>query len=270
MNFSGSRWAMEETALRALVERYNAAIIAHGRIEATASQEEIATAQSSLRVERGIAIINIRGSLFQYNDLWSWFFGGSTYESIEVQFRAALQSPEVKSILFDVNSPGGEVDGCNELATLIYKARGTKPSLAYVMGYGASAAYELASSASVIVTAPDAMLGSIGVKTVLYDTTAAMEQDGVVKYDIVSSQSPYKVVDPASKESRDRVQAIIDDTAAVFVKSVAQHRGVTEDQVLENFGKGDCFVGSLACDAGLADYVDTLENTLAFMAKQYR
>jgi ClpP class serine protease len=51
----------------------------------------------------------------------------------------------------NIDSPGGEVNGANELAQAIYDARGKKPIVAYVGGAGASAAYWVASAADRVV-----------------------------------------------------------------------------------------------------------------------
>jgi hypothetical protein len=57
-----------------------------------------------------------------------------------------MQDPGVRAVVLDLDSPGGEVNGCAELAEPIARYRGKKPLVAYVSGTGASAAYWLASA----------------------------------------------------------------------------------------------------------------------------
>jgi hypothetical protein len=90
-----------------------------------------------------------------------------------------------------------------------------------------------------------------------------MEKAGVTEIEIVSSQSPYKRTDPASKDGRTREQRQVDALADVFVDAVARNRAVSRSAVLEGFGQGDCFVGQAAVDAGLADRVGNLEDLIA-------
>jgi hypothetical protein len=57
----------------------------------------------------GIAIISIQGMLARGVP---WFCDGTNYDWIRVGFDCAIRDPEVKAIVFDVNSPGGAVDSC--------------------------------------------------------------------------------------------------------------------------------------------------------------
>lgn len=216
----------------------------------------------SMRVENGVAIIPICGPLARREDFMSWLFGDATYEGIGAAFSKAMSDGGVRSIVLDMDSPGGEVSGCSELSDLIYSARGTKPVTAYVSGYCASAAYWIASAADRIVCSPTSMLGSIGVRTALVDRSKQDAAAGVKRIDIVSSQSPYKVTDPSKDEDLARVQKQIDDLGAVFVSSVARNRGVSDQVVTTRYGKGDCIVGAGAVSAGLADAVGTIGDAI--------
>lgn len=215
-----------------------------------------------MRVENGVAIIPVCGPLARREDFISWLFGDATYEGIAAQFSQAIADDGVRAIVLDVDSPGGEVAGCSELSDLIFAARGRKPITAYVGGYGASAAYWLASAADRIVCSATALLGSIGVRTALVDQSKRDAAAGIKRIEIVSSQSPFKVTDPSKQEDLDRVQAQVDALAAVFVDSVARNRGVTPKAVVERYGRGDCLVGKAAVEAGLADAIGTIGDAI--------
>ena len=216
----------------------------------------------AMRVENGVAIIPVCGPLARREDFIAWLFGDATYEGISAQFAQAIGDAGVKAIVLDVDSPGGEVSGCSELSDLIFAARGRKPITAYVGGYGASAAYWIASAADRIVASPTALLGSIGVRTALVDMSRRDAAAGIKRIEIVSSQSPYKVTDPSKQEDLDRVQAQVDALAEVFVSSVARNRGVTPKAVVERYGRGDCLVGKTAVEAGLADALGTIGDAI--------
>lgn len=214
----------------------------------------------------GVAILNIQGPLFRYANLFTEISGATSFEMLAQDFTAAVEDPAVRAILLNVDSPGGEANGNNELAEMIYQARGTKPIVAYIGGMGASAAYWISSAADRIVADQTALIGSIGVRTALIDDSKAMEDAGLKEYVIVSSQSPYKHTDPADADDRGRIQTIIDDLASVFVAKVARNRGVSEDTVLSDFGQGDVMVASKAVDAGLIDGLGSFESVLAELA----
>ena len=217
----------------------------------------------TVTVREGVATIPVSGPMFRYANIFADVSGATSYEALATDLRVALDDPSVLAILLAVDSPGGEVFGASELSDLIFNARGTKPIVAHVSGFGASAAYWIASAADDVVTSSTGILGSLGV--CMSVTVPADDPDlfGDREIEFVSSQSPDKHLDPTSKAGREQHQAIVDKLAGVFVADAARNRGVTEASVLEGFGKGGTFVGTDAVTAGLADRVATFEVTHA-------
>lgn len=213
-----------------------------------------------------VAVIPVEGPLSRSLSWWAEIFGLSTYEQLRRDFQSALENPAVTAILFDVDSPGGQANGCGELATAIFNARGTKPILGYVSSYGCSAAYEIVSACDRIVIDPSAVLGSIGVRMLLVDDSKFLEAHGIKEHHLVADQSPLKVIDPAEATDRARATKMLTDMASVFVAAVARNRGVSTDKVLSDFGRGDVLVGQAAVDAGLADELGDFESVLAELA----
>jgi signal peptide peptidase SppA len=220
----------------------------------------------SVEYRDGVAILSVHGPLFRYANLFTAMSGATSYDRLAKDFHAAIRDESVKAVLLDIDSPGGEANGCGEFAKQIYQARGIKPVNAYVGGAGASGAYWIASAADRVIAHETSMLGSIGVRTALIDDSQAREEAGLREYVIVSNQSPYKDVDPGDESDRARVQRVVDDLAAVFISNVAAFRGVSEDKVLNDFGQGDVLVGANAVDAGLADRLGDFEGTLEQLA----
>lgn len=214
----------------------------------------------------GVAILPVSGPLFRYANLFTAISGATSYELLARDFEAALNNPQVRSILLAIDSPGGEANGVSEFADQVFQARGTKPVVAYVGGMAASAAYWIASAADEIVVGDTALLGSIGTVMTITDTRARDEKNGVRTYEVVSSQSPYKRNDPATPEGRLRYQALVDSLSEVFVNKVASYRGVDPATVLSDFGQGDVFVGQAAVAAGLADRTGSFEGVLSELA----
>lgn len=132
----------------------------------------------------------------------------------------------------------------------------------YVGSRSQSAGYWIASAADRVVADPTAMLGSIGV---VMGMRAKSGSANTVEF--VSSQSPYKRVDPTTETGKAHVQATIDDLADVFVDAVACNRGVTREKVLADFGQGGSMVGAKAVAAGMADSIGSLEGVIASLSK---
>jgi ClpP class serine protease len=156
----------------------------------------------------------------------------------------------IKSIVLNIDSPGGAVTGINELSAAVFAARGIKPVVAYVGGMMASAAYWVGSGASQIVMDATAIAGSIGVRM---SVQVQSPDPKVTTHEIISSASPDKVQDVSTDAGRASAQRIVDDLASVFVGAVANHRGVSAEKVLADFGKGGVMVGAAAVAAGLAN-----------------
>lgn len=210
-----------------------------------------------------VAVLPLNGPLSRQASLFSEFFGASSYETLRKDFEAALENPDVSAIVFDCDSPGGEVAGCGELSKAIFEARGKKQITAYVSGDLCSAAYWIGSACDRIVADPSSTIGSIGVRTVMVDWSDAEKNAGIVSYDIVSDQSPYKVPDAAKSSDRARVKASMTSIADVFISDVSRNRGVSAATVQSGFGRGDVLIGKHAVDAGMADSVGDLESLLS-------
>ena len=208
------------------------------------------------------AVLPVTGPLFRYANLFTTISGATSYEVLARELGQALDNPEVQSIILDIDSPGGEVNGCAELANLIYQARERKPIIAYCSGDAASGAYWIASSCERIVISETASLGSIGVVGI-YKRSNDAEQ-----FEIVSSQSPYKRLDPQDEGDRARLQSRIDALAEIFIGAVAKHRGLDPPTVKTQFGQGDLLIGAHAVAQGLADSISSLDQTLQELNNQ--
>lgn len=216
-----------------------------------------------VEIRDGVAILSVSGPLFRYANLFTAISGATSYDVLARDFAAALANPRVESIVLNIDSPGGEANGVSEFADQIHAARGQKPIVAYVGGQASSAAYWIASAADEIVADETAILGSIGAVMSVQDTREADAKAGKKRYDIVSSQSPDKRLDPATDDGRAKLQVLLDSLADVFIDKVARNRGESRETVLSDFGKGGVFVGQAAVGAGLADRLGSFEAVVA-------
>ncbi len=208
---------------------------------------------NAVSIRDGIAVIKVSGPLFRYANLMTRICGATSYELLAQDFNKALQDIQIKGIVFDIDSPGGEVNGCSEIADMIYQARGQKPIIAYASGACCSGAYWIASSCDKILASDTALLGSIGVVSIFE------KDDDDKTIEIVSSQSPNKRPDINTEEGKAKIQARVDELAEVFIAKVARNRGITAMDVVKNFGAGDVSVGQHAVRNGLADGLASFE-----------
>lgn len=256
----GRPWAIDPAAVRALVRQAH-----HPDFEAVAARlgQRVENGDGrNVQNHNGTAVLDIRGPLFRYRSIFTWLLGGTSVEDTSIGLHAALDDPAVKSIVLAINSPGGQIDGINELANMIRAANSIKPVTAYVDGLAGSGAYWLASAAGRIVADETAQLGSIGVLATVIDDSDADERRGMKRYDIISTQSPLKRSDPATDEGREQLQQMVDAMAQVFIAKVAGFRGTSEQKVASDFGRGAVLTARPAISVGMADSLGSLEGLL--------
>jgi len=266
-------WAIQPPVLRLMVElvdfRASGGLLSEDEIHQRVAAADNGPRNGGARVG-SVAVIPMYGVLSQRQSLMSETSGGTSIDALRASLRQALDDPKVSAIVFDVDSPGGDVAGVTEFAAEIRAARaGGKPIVAVANTACASAAYWLASQANELVCTPSGSVGSIGIWTAHQDMSGAEEQAGV-KTTLISA-GPYKVegnqLEPLSDEARASLQGQVDAFYAMFVGDVAKGRGVTASQVAANYGGGREVLAGPAFQAGMVDRVDTLEATVRRMSK---
>ena len=238
---------------------------------AKASDEDIAAAlvnRRNLPQPKGdgaVAIIPVYGVIAPRVNMMTEMSGGTTFETLSGQLREAMGNKAVTSILFDIDSPGGNVAGATEFAALVREARAKKPVIAQIQYTGASAAYWLAASATKVYAAPSAMVGSIGVFTIHEDLSKALEAEGIRITYIAAGK--YKVdgneTSPLTDDVRARWQSKVDHAYTRFTADVSKGRGVALGDVTGGYGEGDTVTATEALRLGMIDGISTLEETLA-------
>lgn len=200
----------------------------------------------------GVAIIPVRGVLFQQSCYW-WDSTG--YDFIRRGFLAAVQDPEVKAIVLDIDSPGGEVAGCFDLVDTIYNARGAKPIHAILDESAYSAAYAIASAADSITVPRTGGVGSIGVIWMHMDFSQALANYGVnvtfITYGDRKADGHPEI--PLDKEAKARFQTDINSMGELFVETVARNRNIAASKVRDT--EAMTFLGANGVDQKLADAV---------------
>lgn len=258
-------WAaiLDVLSLRASGERLSDSEI-EARIEAAQNGP-----RAGGRRDRAVAVIPVYGVLSPKADAMTRSSGGTTAASIRNEFRSALADSEIDGIVFDVDSPGGSVEGIDELAEEIRSARGEKPIAAVANHMAASAAYWLAAGVDEFVATRSATVGSIGVFTAHQDVSAAMEQKGI-RTTLISA-GKYKVegnqFEALGDEARAAIQEDVDAFYGLMTSSIAKGRGVGVETVRSGFGEGRTVLAKKALDLGMIDRIDSLENTIRRVAR---
>jgi signal peptide peptidase SppA len=190
-------------------------------------------------------------------------FGGTSTVRTRHLLRQAARDPEVHNLVLQVYSPGGHVDGVQELADEVWQIGTQKPVVAHIEDLGASAAYWVASQAGRITANATAEIGSIGTMAVLEDTSKRLERLGIQVH--VVATGPYKGLGvdgaPVSQEALGYVRARVEAINAHFLASVQRGRRFRADS-LEVVSDGRVHHAGPAQRLGLIDAVQSLDQTL--------
>lgn len=208
-------------------------------------------------LDRGVAVVAIEGGLERHSSYG--FFTGSRYalgyDDIAAAVDAAAADPRVKGIMLSINSPGGVVAGCKELADHIASVAASKPMAAYADGLCASAAFWLASATGTVYAPRTATVGSIGVIMVHADVSKANDRVGV-KYTYITGgkfKATGNADGPLSDEDREYMQGRVASLHAIFRADVSARLGLDLAKA-EEWGDGQVFVDTEARERGLVTH----------------
>jgi signal peptide peptidase SppA len=212
----------------------------------------------------GVGLITVTGSLVNRGAWVGKSSGVTSYEGIKYQFQRAAANSKVKSIILDIESPGGEAVGAFEAGNIVRQVNAEKPVYTVVNGMAASAGYALAAGSKRIVTTPTGITGSIGVVMLHIDWSKFLEQKGIQPTLIHAGANkvdgnPYE---PLSEDARADIQAEIDQFYGLFLDHVAQGRGRRLTKTKARETEARTYIGKAAVEAGVADDVGTFEEVL--------
>lgn len=241
------------------------------KIDMKALRSESGQPEAPYQVIDGVAVIQIDDVLTKTRTFFSFLFGGTSMRDVADAFQSALEDTDVHSIILAIDSPGGTVDGTEELARQIAAARGQKPIIAVADGMIASAAYWIGSAADKIyINGNTTEVGSIGVVATHVDVS---EQDKMFgeKYTEITAGKYKRIASmhkPLSDDGRAYIQTQVDGIYAVFVETVAANRGRSVEQILEA-ADGKIFMGQASVDAGLVDGMATLAEVIQNLKEEH-
>lgn len=206
-----------------------------------------------------VAVLPLYGMISR---TYSWW-GTSTVRFAQ-QFRQAVDDASVKAIVIDIDSPGGSVEGVDELATEIRAARGKKKIIGVSSGLCASAAYYIASACTEVVASPSSLTGSVGVYCIHEDDSEYLQKLGI-KFSLIKfgeNKAAGIFFEPLSESARADMQAMVDEFGEMFEMAVAKGRKIAQDKVHGSFGQGKVFSAKDAKRIGMVDTVATLDEVL--------
>lgn len=204
-----------------------------------------------------VALIFGEGGVTRGASSFDPIFGGPSMGSDTVAgaLRAAIDDPEVKAILFRVNSPGGSYVASDAIWRETVRAREAgKPVIVSMGDVAGSGGYFVAMSADKIVAQPGTITGSIGVLGGKMLTRELWQKIGVTFDDIqlAANASMWSAQHEYTAAGWSRFQAWLDRVYADFTRKVADGRGLPLAEV-EKIARGRIWTGEDAKGLGLVD-----------------
>lgn len=268
---NGSVWCITEEMLKTILEIVDAHVMGTEasneeiRMRLLAAHSQNGDREGFVRSAGGIGIIPLYGPMFPKANLMTEMSGATSLEQWGQDFRTMVRDTSIKSIIMDIDSPGGMHSMVPELADEIYAARDVKPIVAYANPDAHSAAYYLATQAAQVIAPPQSgSVGSVGTYGIHQDISRRLEMEGIKRTIIKAGEHKAELDEsiPLSAEARAHAQQEIDACYGEFVGHVARGRGVSTDEVISNYGGGRAVRASDALELGMIDGFGTLDTVV--------
>lgn len=201
---------------------------------------------------QGIAHICIEGTLAKGISPIEVCCGAWDYEWIAEDLENAIEA-NVRGIMLEINSPGGNCTGCSEVVDLIQALK--VPIVAYSDDTACSAAYNIAVSCDKVYGSIGSTWGSIGTIIPWLDQSAAYAEQGLSWEPITSGPLKGAGMGPSlTPAQRASLQQMVDDSFAQFRDNVLRNRRVADE-----FMTGAAYLAPRAKAANLIDGIGTEE-----------
>ena len=222
-----------------------------------------------------IALIKIDGIILSGNTSWSSI---ANADNICDRLSIISSDENIKAVILDIDSPGGEITATDKIYHYIQKVRKANiPIIALMESVAASGAYYAAVGTDYIIANRLTTTGSIGVLVNSFNYYKLLEKIGVTD-EVYKSKEMKDLLNPArprTQAEKKIVQNLVDESYNEFVKIVSAGR-ISKNQKLtveyiksSKIGDGRIFSGAQALKLGLIDklgYFENAEKTAAKMA----
>ena len=215
---------------------------------------------NTLEIINNVAVISVDGAMVKRGDFFSNICGMTSYAKIEKQIRTAEKSEGVDTILFIVDTPGGDVAGVDNVGDKIFNSKLNTVTL--YENLGASGGIWAFSASDKVYATQTTQLGSIGVITAI----KVKNEDGD-SIKLVSSNAPNKVCDIGDKKCLQRIQNDLNQYESIFFQRIERNRGLSKEQIINGFESGGVVMAEKALEIGFLDGIMTKDELLQKLVK---
>lgn len=214
-----------------------------------------ASAQESILVngdpKQKIAVVSIEGAI-----------SSDTSRRFDRIMRDVENDADVKALVLEINTPGGEVTASDEIYQRVLRYKGEKnvKVVASMGGMATSGGYYVACSADYIFAQPTTLTGNIGVVLQRFNFSGLMDKYGVKDTTVTSEGSKFKYSEspfrPETPETAEYLKGIANDIYGRFTKIVKDSRGDRLKASIEEVADGKAYMADDAKKLGLVDEIN--------------
>ncbi|MBA2431365.1 MAG: signal peptide peptidase SppA [Chthoniobacterales bacterium] len=217
-------------------------------------------------VERGgrttgpkIALISLRGVISTARQ-------GNVGESMVDDMRYALdqaqEDDDVRAIVLEIDSPGGEVTASDAIYHAVVRARAKKPVVVYMNSLAASGGYYVACGGQFLMANDTTITGSIGViiQTLNYEELLGKVGLAAITFKSGEFKDMLSGSRPITEEERQYVQGFVMGTYEKFLGIVATERNLSAETLRNTVADGRILSGRDAQEHKLIDGLGQIED----------
>ena len=259
---SSSVWLGSQQAYDVVANLVTA--LASGEIHSRYSDEDMGFADRNYEITGdGTAVLELKGSFINASlpPFIERLFGVRGYASMQRDFEALAQDPEVKRVILDVDSGGGATSGIYDTIQALTDLRAVKSVATYSSNFMCSAAYWIGSSVDMVGTSPMCASGNIGAMLIHTENSGSLQQRGV-KATIIRSRPNKGLgtnVEPLSPEARVELESHVNFIHDKFVEQVSANRRISVETLESGISDGKVFFAQDAKKNGLIDIVGSFD-----------
>jgi protease-4 len=216
------------------------------------------------------AIIPIKGTIVTESSGGLFSSQEASSTDVVALIEKAKKDPNVKAIIFEINSPGGSPVATDEISQEIKSlTKNNITTTAWIREEGASGAYWIASSTEHIVANKMSIVGSIGVIGSYIEWYGLMNRYNVTYNRLVSGEYkdtgvPYR---PMTTQEESYIQAKLDKLHEFFIEQVASNRNMSVEKV-RSLADGSIYLGVEAKDNGLIDSLGGEQEAIDYIGQK--
>ena len=192
--------------------------------------------------------------------------GSATFGSA---LRRAADNENIKAIVVRISSPGGSASASDAMRREIAQAAANKPVVISMGSVAASGGYWMATAGDTIVANELTTTGSIGVFSLMFNTSRMFDEKLGIAFDVVRT-GPYADMYSGVRGFSDQEIRLLgkttDETYASFLELVSESRDLTIEEA-DAVAQGRIWSGRDALNVGLVDELGGLDRAIEIAAE---